>query len=139
MLRRFIALLILLFTVGALIAAYMYFFIYSTATITLESNVGDYEAQLYAKKTAQKKQFSCPEIHCELPDIAPLSYTLTISKSDYELYTLPIKIRPHRNETIVVTLTKRPKLTRLSKDLTPTSPTNSEEREQEQSEENITS
>lgn len=113
MLRKIYALLILLATIGALISAYLYFFVYYTSTITIHANVDTYKVSFFSKKTARKWEHECPDTQCEIPDVAPLEYRISIYKTDYQSQTLSIDVAPRRNEDIFIELKKQPQLTKI--------------------------
>ena len=105
--RKLFALCILLWTIWALVLTYLYFFVYYTATIYVNSNVWGYEVEFFSKSTAQKRRESCPEEECIITDVSPFEYNITISKEGYENKLMSIDVAPRRKETLFIELTKK--------------------------------
>ncbi len=94
--NRLLWVLILIWVIGLAILAHLYFFVYYTSTLVIKSNVKDYKIVL--EKTAKDfYNYECKQENCEIKDIAPLEYRLTISKEEYKTIVKNIKI-PARNK-----------------------------------------
>jgi hypothetical protein len=82
--NRILALLVLiLFSVFAYFI-YAYFFIYYNASIHISSNIENYKVNLYVKKIAKSFTYDCPQKECDIKDIAPFDYNMTLSKTWYQ-------------------------------------------------------
>lgn len=104
--RKLIALLLLLCTIWILVLAYLYFFVYYTATVTIDSNIWGYQVQFFSKSTAQKSSHTCPEKLCVISDIAPFDYSITFLKDRYESQSMSVDIAPWRSEVLLIELEK---------------------------------
>jgi|GEM_PF-1334401 len=79
--NRILALLVLiLFSVFAYFI-YAYFFIYYNASIHISSNIENYKVNLYVTKIAKSFTYDCSQKECEIKDIAPFDYNMTLSKA----------------------------------------------------------
>jgi len=58
----------------------MYAFLYNDAKIIVSSNISEYYAEIYNKKTFKKYDFECNNKKCFLEDLPPFTYKLTITK-----------------------------------------------------------
>ena len=86
---------------------YLYFFVYYTATLTIDANIWGYQVELFSKSTAQKRYEDCPESQCTITDVSPFEYNVTISKEGYENEFMSMKVSPRRNESIFIELEKK--------------------------------
>ena len=114
--RKLYALFILVWSLGALLLAYLYFFIYYTGTLTINSNVWDYRVELFSPGTAQKWVHECPDPICEIYNVSPFDYNLSIIKTDYKTKVLSFSARPRGVETLVVQLEKQVKIESISRE-----------------------
>ena len=76
--RKIYALFILIGAIWALVLGYLYFFVYYTATLTIDANVGNYRVELFSLATAQKWKHECPEEVCVINDVSPFDYNISI-------------------------------------------------------------
>ncbi len=113
---RLYALLILIGTIGFFVLFYLYFFVYYTATVVIDANVGGYKVDFFAPATAQKRSVECPEARCEIADISPFEYNITFSKAEYKNSTLSVKIAPRKRQEFIVKLEKQAKLEAMLQD-----------------------
>ncbi len=111
--RKLYALFIFIGAIGSLILVYLYFFVFYTATLTINTNVAGYKVELFSKSTAQKWIYNCPEKICIIRDVSPFDYNISISKEDYETKIIAAKVSPRRREEIRVQLEKKTILTTL--------------------------
>ncbi len=107
MTRKLYALLILIGTLWALILVYLYFFVYYTATLTVNANVSDYRVVLFASSTAQKWVHECPESECVIANVSPFDYNISIIKQGYETKIISAKIWARGRESLVLELEKK--------------------------------
>lgn len=111
--RKLYALFILIWALWSLVLAYLYFFVYYTAVVTVNANVSEYSVELFSKSTAQKWTHECPEKICVIHDVSPFEYNISISKQGYETELINAKISPRRREEIFVQLDKKSLLSSL--------------------------
>lgn len=105
--NRLLALLVLFWVFSLLFLIYIYFFVFYTSTIIIKSNVEEYQVKLFAKSTARSISYDCPEKLCELSDISPVEYNLTIVKDGYEDFFQNIDISPSSKQELIITLEKK--------------------------------
>jgi len=96
---------------------YLYFFVYYTATLTIDANVDDYKVELFSLGTAQKWIHDCPEAECVIAGVSPFDYNISISKADYETKVIPAKIGARGKESIIVQLEKKVSLVSLDTEI----------------------
>jgi hypothetical protein len=75
--------------------------------LVINSNVEEYSVTLFSKSTAQKSYFECPERSCELRDISPFHYNISLIKNGYETQNLQIEIGPRSNQELVIYFEKK--------------------------------
>lgn len=75
-----------------ILSFYLYFFVYYTGGISVNSNLDNYKVNLYSKKLYKTFSFDCKNKICNLSDLSPLDYQLTIVKSWYIDYMQDITI-----------------------------------------------
>ncbi|MDA9129132.1 hypothetical protein N9J72_01500 [Candidatus Gracilibacteria bacterium] len=112
--RKLYALLILIGVIGAGVLTYLYFFVYYTATLTVNSNVPEYSVELFSKSTAQKRVVDCPEEICIINEVSPFEYNVSILKDDYESQNLNITVKARRPESLFLELEKKVSLSQIS-------------------------
>ena len=105
--RKLYALFILVWTLWAIILTYLYFFVYYTATLTIDANLWEYSVELFSKSTAQKWQHDCPEAKCIIRDVSPFDYNMTLRKEGYEDEFMSMEVSPRRNESIFFEFEKK--------------------------------
>lgn len=108
--RKLYALFILIGAIWAMMLVYLYFFVYYTATIVVESNVWGYTVELFAKSTAQTITQECPEESCIITDVSPFQYNVTVYKDDYKTEIFEAKISPRKKQSFFIELEKKTKL-----------------------------
>lgn len=85
---------------------YYYFFVARKGHLTLVWNIENYEVYLYSKELNKKIpslgafHSSCLQSKCELVDLPPFEFEMTISKEGYKDFVQVIQIIPH--ETLVI-------------------------------------
>lgn len=92
MLNKLISLLILIFTFWVIYGFYYYFFVLNKWKLILNWNTSNYIASLYSEKFKINFTTTCKNEKCELIDLAPFDYTLTISKEWFKEIKKDIKI-----------------------------------------------
>lgn len=92
---------------------YYWFFILNKWDLTIESNMWNYEVSLYAKNLRTSFNTTCQYSICEMIDIAPFEYTLTISKDWYKDIVRDIKIKARWAIAIDVELEKDLKIEKI--------------------------
>lgn len=94
---------------------YLYFFVFYTATVEINSNVDGYDIQLFSLSTATKISQTCRGNPCILRDVSPFEYNLRISKPGYESQSEQIKIEPRKRQSFVFQLEKKASLKAIEK------------------------
>ena len=112
--RKLYALFILAWAIGALVLVYLYFYVYYTGTLTINANVEEYRVELYSPGTTQKWSYDCPDFVCEIYDVSPFDYNVSIIKPEYETKIISYKVRPRWNEALVIQLEKQVRLESVS-------------------------
>jgi len=108
--RKLYALFILIGAIGALFLAYLYFFVYYTWNLTIESNVDSFSVDFFSPWTTQKWTHQCSENICFIPELPPFDYNISIIKTDYQTQVFSYKINPRKSETLIVELEKQVQL-----------------------------
>lgn len=84
MVNRLISLAILICIFWGIYGFYYYFFVINKWELTLISNVENYKVVLYNKNLMVPFSTECESKKCELIDIAPFEYEMTITKEGYK-------------------------------------------------------
>ena len=92
MYNKLISLLILIVIFWGMYGFYYYFFVMNKGNLTIDGNIWWYTISLYTEKLKTSFSSECKNKKCELIDIAPFDYTLTVKKDWYKDYSLEIKI-----------------------------------------------
>lgn len=92
----------------------MYFFVYYTSVVVFDANVRGYKVEFFSTSTAQKWSYECPEELCELPDISPFDYKISLSKSGYEPQVVQTKIFPRKKQEFIINFEKKAQLKEVS-------------------------
>lgn len=106
MLNRLVALLILVWIFSWVYFLYYYFFVLNKWNITINSNVWWYEVSLYNSDLKTSFKTTCLEKKCELVDIAPFKYEISISKKWYKDISENIDIENKSSNTFDIVLEK---------------------------------
>lgn len=115
--RKLFALFVLVWAIWFFVLIYLYFFVFYTATLVIESKVWDYEVELFSLSSAQKIQVSCPDTVCEIKDIPPFEYNITFKKRDYETLNISQKIIPRKKQTLSIELQKQAKIELIEREV----------------------
>jgi len=113
--NKLLWILIILIFILSLFAFILYAFIYNNAKIIINSNVSNYNVSIYNKKTLKKYNFECVEKKCELNDILPFDYKLTVTKKQYNDYIKEISVSRNKKININIYLEKKVILEEISK------------------------
>lgn len=113
MLNKLLSVLIIVLLFSGIYFFYYYFFVLNKWNLTLNSNVWGYEVGLYNKDLKTTFNSSCENEKCELVDIAPFSYTLSISKDWYKTITSDIKIQKKSTLELSIYLEKDLKIEKV--------------------------
>ena len=105
--RKLYALFVLLGSVGAIVLFYMYFFVYYTAQIEIQSNINHFEVKLFNASLAQNYQYTCTQNPCVLLKVPPLVYNATFSAQGYEDQSFEIEVHPRKNQEIKLHFEKK--------------------------------
>ena len=104
--NKFLALLILIFTISGIFWVYFYFFVGYTWTVIINSNISDYQVELYTKKLWKTFDYQCQQSPCILNDLSPLSYNLRIYKKGYNSISQNLDIDPRTSVNISINAIK---------------------------------
>ena len=108
--NRVLWFLIILIFILSSIAFFMYAFLYNDAKIVINSNISEYYAEIYNKKTLKKYDFECNNKKCFLEDIPPFTYKLTITKKWYKQIIQEVSLPRNKTINIDIVLNKKIKL-----------------------------
>ena len=92
MYNKLISLLTLVVIIWWLFYLFIYFFIINKWNIILNSNVSDYKVILYTDKIKTNLETTCKKQKCELINLAPFDYIITIQKQWYKDFKSNIKV-----------------------------------------------
>lgn len=113
MANRIISLIIFLWIIFGIWYAFFYFFIENKWNLTLNSNVWDYKVEVYTDKLKTTFSSQCKNTKCELIDLAPFDYTLTIKKDWYKDFSTNIKVISKNTIELDVELEKQISIKKL--------------------------
>jgi len=108
--NRVLWFLIILIFILSSVAFFMYAFLYNDAKIIVSSNISEYYAEIYNKKTFKKYDFECNNKKCFLEDLPPFTYKLTITKKWYEQIIQEVSLPRNGTINIDIILNKQIKL-----------------------------
>ncbi len=106
--NRTLWILLLLWIILSWYFMYLYLFVFSLYTVSLNSDNIPYKVSLYAKSIWKKYDFNCDKNPCILEKISPFNYDVTVSKDNYN--TFYFKFNPKIKTNIKFVLTKEVKL-----------------------------
>lgn len=92
---------------------YYYFFVLNKWNLTLHANVDNYKVEMYAEEIKTSFSSDCKQKTCELIELAPFSYTVTISKEWYKPYTQDITVKTKQTLEMDFTLEKQLQVTKI--------------------------
>lgn len=107
MYNKFISLFILITLFWWIYYFFYYFFVLNKWGLTLTLNVSDYQVSLYTDKLKTSFSSNCKKEICELIDLAPFDYEITIKKDWYKDYTKNIKIQKKSTMKLNINLEKQ--------------------------------
>jgi len=111
MYTKLLSLLTLIFIFWGMYGFYYYFFIINKGNLTIHSNTWEYDISLYNEKLHTSFTSKCIHTKCELIDIAPFDYTITITKDGYKNYSQKIKIETKKTLSLEIYLEKQIRIT----------------------------
>lgn len=114
--NKILALLVLILFFIFAYFLYAYFFIYYNATIHFSSNVDNYSVKLYVPKIAKSFTYECSKKECDIQDIAPFEYNMTLSKKWYENDFRVITIKKSSKNDVSVSFRKIVSLEEVEKE-----------------------
>lgn len=82
--NRLVSLLILIVTFWSIYGLYYYFFVLNKGELTLTTNIDTYKVTLYNSKLKTSFATDCLQSVCELIDLAPFQYEMTLSREWYK-------------------------------------------------------
>lgn len=105
--NRLTSILILAITFWAIYWFYYYFFVINKWALTINSNTDNYNVSLYNNNLKTSFSSFCKNKKCELIDIAPFEYDLTISKDWYKDYKTSIKVEKKSTLELKISIEKQ--------------------------------
>lgn len=116
MYNKIISFLILIFLFWGIYFLYYYFFILNKWNLTLISNVENYKVYLYNNKIKTSFWSECKIFKCELIDLAPFEYEITIKKDWYKNIKKNIKISKKATLKIEINLEKELQIKKIQEE-----------------------
>lgn len=107
MLNKLLSLLILVVTLWLVYWFYYYFFVLNKWRLTINTNTDNYIVNLYNDKLKINFATECKNPKCELIDLAPFDYTITISKEWFKEVKQNIKILSKKTINLSFNLEKQ--------------------------------
>lgn len=111
--NKLFALFILIGVIAGFILVYMYFFLYYTSTLIVNTNIDTFQVSLFSKKTARTFEYSCEQKICTLSDIPPFDYNMTVSSSGYIDIVQSFTLKARSKQEVLVTLEKEVKFQKV--------------------------
>ena len=105
--NRLISLLILIVIFWGIYWLYYYFFILNKGDMSISTNIENYKVSLYNSKLKTSFSTECLQSVCELIDLAPFQYEMTLSKEGYKDYVKTISIVSWEKLQLKVALEKQ--------------------------------
>jgi len=105
--NKLISILILIFTIVWIYWLYYYYFVLNKWGITLNLNIWNYQVSLYNDKLKTNFSTNCINKKCDLIDLAPFDYELTISKEWYKNFKQNITVFKKNNILLDIILEKQ--------------------------------
>lgn len=107
MYNKILSLLILLAIFWWIYYFFYYFFVLNKWNLTINSNVDNYKVTMYSKKLKTSFSSECKSKKCELIDLAPFDYELTLEKEWYKPYKKNLKVQSKSTIDLDITLEKQ--------------------------------
>lgn len=104
--NRIFSFLILVWVFAGAYGFYYYFFVINKWWLTLNSNVSSYSVTLYNSDLKTSFETQCENQMCELIDLAPFTYALTVTKDWYESFQTEVKVIKKETQTLDISLQK---------------------------------
>lgn len=117
--NKLFALFILVGVIAGFVLVYMYFFLYYTSTLVVNTNIENFQVSLFSKKTAKTFEYNCEQKICTLSDIAPFDYNMTVSSSGYIDIVQSFTIKARSKQEVLVTLEKQVKFEKVQETIAP--------------------
>lgn len=111
--NRIYSILMLLVVFWWMYGIYYYYYVLNKANITILWNVGDYQVEIYNEKLKIAFSSNCKNNKCELIDLAPLNYEITIKKSWYKSFSTNIFLDKKSTKLVKFSLDKQIILTQV--------------------------
>lgn len=92
----------------------MYFFLYYTSTLVINTNLEIFQVSLFSKKTAKTFEYTCEQKICTLSDIPPFDYNMTVSSSWYIDIVQSFTLKARSKQEVLVTLQKEVKFEKVA-------------------------
>lgn len=96
---------------------YYYFQVLNKGSITINSNIWNYKVLLHSKTLKITFSTNCEKQKCELVDISPIEYDMTIIKDWYDDYFQNFKLNNKENKNIDINLQKTIFLEKVEKSI----------------------
>ncbi len=113
--NRVLWILIFIWVIAFGFLVHLYFFVYYTSSLIINSNVPEYEVYLEKISIWKFATYNCKENVCTIKDLAPLEYKLSISKEGYKKVEKYIEIPARNKFEVSIELEKDTLLNKLEK------------------------
>lgn len=113
--NRIISFFILVGIIAGAVGFYYYFFVIHKGSLVLESNIGEYRVELYNRELKTTFRTDCESARCEIIDLAPFDYEMTLIKEGYESIFSEISIERKSSQTFSANFEKSIFFTPVSK------------------------
>lgn len=114
--NRIIGIVILWVIFWSIYGYYYYFFQLNKWNVTIHANVADYTVKFYNQDLKTTFQTHCQRAECELIDIAPFQYTLTIEKEGYKTFSQVLQVQKKTTLSLPLLLEKNITLQAVSQE-----------------------
>lgn len=112
--NKLISLFILIAFFWTIFYFFYYFFILHKWNLTISSNVSNYQVELYNEKLNTNFASDCKSKKCELIDLAPFSYKITIKKEWYKDIISNIEVLKNTTINLDINLEKQLQIKQVS-------------------------
>ncbi|PID86417.1 hypothetical protein CSB08_00335 [Candidatus Gracilibacteria bacterium] len=104
--NRLMGILILFGFALVIVAFYLYFYKYNRINIEINSNLPNYEVELYSMDTKSTFKKTCKEKKCIFKDFSPFNYKIKVTKKGYRDFNYKLNIRDNGKTNLDVLLEK---------------------------------
>ena len=115
--NRLIWLIIILIFILLIFGSYFYLFVYYSGSLKINSSISDYNIKLHPEKVwLVNINYICEDKICTIPDIAPTTYYMSITKDWYETIQKNIVIEKNKTTELKIDFEKKISLKKLEEE-----------------------